>query len=206
MLPLPRQSKPDRSTRRLLPLALRAGFSLLEIVIALAVLGTMAAGAYLGFNTINTYAVTSRLYSEAQAAAHHQIDLLLSKGPFNITSTPYRVPPELMTSSELTALPLPSQAPSAKPANTDPYYPYYPYYKDGTGLLAKQAFIYTDPVSGKVIVVGTLKTTITPVTASMTYAGVVSDLNVRKANVTVSYTFRNRNYVVSMDTLRAADQ
>src|SRR5919199_3538793 len=60
-----------------------SAFTLLEIVIALAVLGTMAAGCYLGFNWLNTYAISSRLYSEAQAVAQNQIDLILSKGPFN---------------------------------------------------------------------------------------------------------------------------
>jgi hypothetical protein len=48
----------------------------------------MSSGAYLGFNSINAYAVSSRLYSEAQAIAQNQIDLILSKGPFNITSVP----------------------------------------------------------------------------------------------------------------------
>lgn len=61
----------------------KAGFTLTEVVVALAVLGTMAAGAYLGFNTVNNYASTSRLYSEAQTVAQNQIDLILSKGPFD---------------------------------------------------------------------------------------------------------------------------
>jgi hypothetical protein len=55
----------------------------MEVVMALAVIGTMGAGCYVGFNSLNTYAVTSRLYSEAQTAAQNQIDLILSKGPFD---------------------------------------------------------------------------------------------------------------------------
>ena len=50
---------------------------------ALAVVGTMGAGCYVGFNSLNTYAVSSRLYSEAQTAAQNQIDLILSKEPFD---------------------------------------------------------------------------------------------------------------------------
>lgn len=50
---------------------------------ALAVLGTMAAGCFVGFTTLNAYAVSSRLYSEAQTAAQNQIDLILSKEPFD---------------------------------------------------------------------------------------------------------------------------
>ena len=57
----------------------RLAFTLAEVVIALAVLGTMSAGCYVGFNSINTYAISSRLYSEALTAAQNQIDLILSK-------------------------------------------------------------------------------------------------------------------------------
>jgi prepilin-type N-terminal cleavage/methylation domain-containing protein len=60
-----------------------AGFTLTEIVIALAVLATMAAGCYIGFNSLNTYAISSRLYTEAQAVAQNRIDMILSKGPFD---------------------------------------------------------------------------------------------------------------------------
>jgi prepilin-type N-terminal cleavage/methylation domain-containing protein len=61
----------------------KRAFTLMEVVMALAVIGTMGAGCYVGFNSLNTYAVTSRLYSEAQTAAQNQIDLILSKGPFD---------------------------------------------------------------------------------------------------------------------------
>ena len=59
----------------------------MEVVMALAVIGTMGAGCYIGFNSLNTYAVSSRLYSEAQVAAQNQIDLILSKGPFDPTKS-----------------------------------------------------------------------------------------------------------------------
>src|SRR5688500_20287983 len=80
MLSLSRKCRPDRCLPR--RAVLRRGFTLVEIVIALAVLGTMAAGVYLGFNSITAYAVSSRLYSEAQTAAQNQIDMVLSKQPF----------------------------------------------------------------------------------------------------------------------------
>ena len=54
---------------------------------ALAVIGTMGAGCYVGFNSLNTYAISSRLYSEAQTAAQNQIDLILSKEPFDPTKS-----------------------------------------------------------------------------------------------------------------------
>src|SRR5438067_9328672 len=73
----------------------RRGFTLMEIVMALAVIGTMGAGCYVGFNSLNTYAVSSRLYSEAQTCAQNQIDLILSAEPFDVLSSPRRVPPAL---------------------------------------------------------------------------------------------------------------
>src|SRR5438046_9234525 len=108
MLPLSRPFRFNQSSLR--PAPFRAAFTLVEIVIALAVLGVMAAGCYIGFNSINTYAVTSRLYSEAQTSAQNQIDLILSKEPFDITgayvsgsfdATLGKVPIEVMTVAEL---------------------------------------------------------------------------------------------------------
>lgn len=150
-------------------LARRAAFSLAEVVVALAALGTMSSGAYIGFNTINNYAVSSRLYSEAQAIAQNQIDLILSKGPFDLRTN--RVPAILQLGTTTTP----------------------------------NCFIYRDPVSGNVIVTGTMTTTITNAGTTMTYAGATADLNIRRATVTVSYNFRGRNYAVSMDTLRTTD-
>jgi prepilin-type N-terminal cleavage/methylation domain-containing protein len=219
MLSPSRQFDPHRCTHR--PPRCRGGFTLIEIVIALAVLGVMAAGCYIGFNAINTYAVTSRLYTEAQTAAQNQIDMILSKEPFDTTAAYVsgsfnpalgKIPIEVMTTGELDALTtsgilFPTSPPSTVPATTDPYYPYYPYFRSGVGQpISKQAFIYQDPVSGKVVVSGTLVTTVADTASSMTFAGVTANLNIRRATATVSYSFRNKDYLVAMDTLRTADQ
>lgn len=218
---LPRQLSPHRFLT--CPGRRRAGFTLIEIVIALAVLGTMAAGVYLGFNSINTYAVTSRLYSEAQTAAQNQIDLVLSKEPFDCSASGAyisgtfnpalkKIPVELMTTAELDILAssgvtFPSAAPTATPAVTSSYYPYYPYYRSGSGQpISKQAFIYQDPVSGKVVVTGTLTSTAIDTGMTMTFAGATNNLNVRRVTTTVNYSFRKKDYNVAMDTLRTADQ
>lgn len=220
MLSPSRQFKPHRCVPRLV---LRAGFTLIEIVIALAVLGTMAAGVYLGFNSINTYAVSSRLYSEAQTAAQNQIDLVLSKEPFDISAAYIsglfnpalkKIPIEVMTVAEIDELvfsgvTFPTSPPTAPPATTSPYYPYYPYFRIisgvDTGKVAKEAFIYQDPVSGQIIVRGTLITTVVDTFSSMNFVG-VTNLNLRSVTATVKYSFRNKDYVVAMDTLRTADQ
>jgi len=219
MLPLSRPFRFHQSSLR--PAPFRAAFTLVEIVIALAVLGVMAAGCYIGFNAINTYAVTSRLYSEAQTAAQNQIDLVLSKEPFDVSAAYIsgtfnpalgKVPIEVMTTAELDALAtsgvaFPTAAPTATPATTSSYYPYYPYYRTASGQpISRQAFIYQDPVSGQVIVTGTLVTTVADTATTQTFAGATTNLNLRKATATVSYSFRNKNYVVAMDTMRTADQ
>jgi len=220
MLSPSRQFRPDRCLRSI-PNQ-RGAFTLIEIVIALAVLGVMAAGCYIGFNSINTYAVSTRLYSEAQTAAQNQIDLILSREPFDFsTSGAYisgsfnpalnKVPIELMTTAELDVLAasgvtFPTTAPLAPPATTDSYYPYYPYYRQALGQpIKKQAFIYQDPVTGSVVVSGTLTSIVTDITLSMNFIN-SSNLNTRKANVTVAYNFRGRDYALAMDTLRTSDQ
>ena len=195
-------------------------FTLIEIVIALAVLGTMASGVFVGFNAINTYATSSRLYSEAQTAAQNQIDLVLSKEPFDVVSANIsgtfdpslnKIPLETMTVAEIDSLAatvtFPTSAPTATPAATSTYYPYYPYFRTGSGQpIKKQAFIYQDPVTGAVVVAGTLTSTITDVGLTSDFINAGTKLNTRKANVTVDYLFRGRSYTLSMDTLRTADQ
>lgn len=223
MLSLSRQFRPHRCVWG--PARLRAGFTLTEIVIALAVLGTMAAGVYIGFNGINTYAVSSRLYSEAQTAAQNHVDLILSKEPFDkevayisgsFSPLLNKIPIELMTTAELDALAttgsgsgavtFPTAAPTATPATTSSYYPYYPYYRTGAGQpIQKQAFIYQDPVTGTVVVSGTLTSTVTDTGLTMNFIN-STNLNTRRANVAIAYTFRGKNYTVAMDTLRTADQ
>jgi prepilin-type N-terminal cleavage/methylation domain-containing protein len=205
----------------------RHALTLVEVVVALAILGALSSGCYVGFNAINAYAVSSRLYSEAQTAAQNQIDLILSREPFDITAAYLsgtfspslnKIPVELMTTAELDALvasgvTFPSSPPTVKPATTDPYYPYYPYYREpGTGLLAKQAFIYQDPTTGAVLVTGTMTCTVVDAGLTMNFIN-TTNLNTRKTSVTVKYSFRNQdpvntpyNYTMSLDTLRTADR
>ena len=218
MLSPTRHSRSSRSPRG-------GAFTLVEIVIALAVLGTMAAGCYIGFNGINTYAVSSRLYSEAQTAAQNHIDLILSKEPFDPSASGAyisgsfnpalnKIPVELMTVAELDALvasgvTFPTSAPTATPATTSSYYPYYPYYRDGTSpnVLKKQAFIYHDPITGLDVVKGVLASTITDAGMTMNFINATAtNLNTRKASVSITYSFRGQSYTVAMGTLRAGDQ
>lgn len=193
---------PSRQFRlhRCLPRPRSAAFTLVEIVISLAVIGTLAGSCFIGFNAINAYSAGSRLYSEAQAAAQNQIDLVLAREPFDVMVTPKKIPLELMTADEIAALNPPLG--TSTPATSNAYYPYYQ--KDG--LLVRDAFIYTDPNTGEILVQGTLKTNITDLAHTVTLEGITTNLNIRRATVTVSYKFRNTDYTVSMDTMRTADR
>jgi len=142
----------------------------MEVVMSLAVIGTMGAGCYVGFNSLNSYAVSSRLYSEAQTAAQNQIDLILSKEPFDPVNN--KIPTVLTVGTTTTP----------------------------------NVFVYKDPVTGNVIVTGTMTTVITDTGATMTFAGVTKNLNTYRATVTVNYIYRGKTYNVSMDTMRTGDQ
>ena len=72
-----------------------AGLTLVEVMFALGVLALTASGIFFGFNAINTQAAVNRLYSEAQAVAEQQIDAILTKGPFDPTQSPPKIPAEL---------------------------------------------------------------------------------------------------------------
>lgn len=204
MLSRSRQSRPDRCPA---PLPARlsrracAAFTLVEICIALAVIGTISSGCFVGFNSITNVGVAARLYSEAQTAAQNQIDLILSKEPFDLLVSPKIIPLELMTAAELGAL-SPALG-TTTPATTDQYYPYYL----KNGLLARDAFIYTDPTTGTVLVKGIVTTTVTETGTTQTLESTSTDLNLRRVTVVVSYTFRNTTYTdVTMDTMRTADR
>ena len=150
--------------------ARKGGFTLMEVVMALAVIGTMGASCYVGFNSLNTYAISSRLYSEAQTCAQNQIDLILSKEPFDPTKG--KIPTVLTVGTTTTP----------------------------------NVFVYKDPVTGNSVVTGTMDTIVADSGSSMTFAGSTTNLNTYYATVKVKYTYRGKNYVVAMDTMRTADQ
>src|SRR5207245_5480035 len=127
------------------------------VTMALAVIGTMGAGAYVGFNSLNAYAISSRLYTEAQTCAQNQIDLILSKEPFDPTNN--KVP------SVLGGTVLASGA--------------------STTVTTPNVFVYTDPVSGNAVVTGTMTTTVTNPGNTMNFAGVNANLNTYRVTVTV---------------------
>jgi prepilin-type N-terminal cleavage/methylation domain-containing protein len=74
----------------------RTGYTLVEVLVATALLGLVAGGAIWALTQANNYASISRLYTGAETAAQNQIDYLLTDGPFNPQSN------ELGSTSEWT--------------------------------------------------------------------------------------------------------
>src|SRR4051794_20577382 len=60
-----------------------AGFTLVEVMVAVVLLGLVAAGAIWSLSQANNYASISRLYTGAETAAQNQIDRIMSDSPFN---------------------------------------------------------------------------------------------------------------------------
>jgi prepilin-type N-terminal cleavage/methylation domain-containing protein len=61
----------------------RNGFTLVETLVAIVLLGLVSSAALWTLTQVNKYSALSRLYTGAQIAAQEQIDLIMSKGPFN---------------------------------------------------------------------------------------------------------------------------
>jgi type II secretory pathway pseudopilin PulG len=66
--------------------------------------------------------------------------------------------------------------------------------------------IYKDPVTGQTIVTGTMTTTVADTGLTGTIGSTATSLSIWQATVTVAYTFRGKNYSVSLDTLRTGNQ
>jgi prepilin-type N-terminal cleavage/methylation domain-containing protein len=146
------------------------GFSILEIIAAIGVLGVASSGTIAVLLQMNQNASLSRLRTGAGTVAQNQIDYLLSIQPFNPKRN--QIPPELVVGTRDTG------------SATNPTVP-----------------IYTDPRSGQVSVRGWVRTEITVIPQMVN--GVNVDL--RRANVTVSYRYRGRTHEVQMSTIRTSD-
>jgi prepilin-type N-terminal cleavage/methylation domain-containing protein len=66
--------------------------------------------------------------------------------------------------------------------------------------------IYKDPVTNQTVVTGTMTTTVADTGLSGTVGATATSLNLWQDTVTVAWTFRGKNYSVSLDTLRTGNQ
>ena len=176
-------------------------FSFMEVVMGVTILSLTAGVVLYALNQLNYQASVNRLYTAAQTLAQNQIDLLLTKGPFDPLATPPAYPSPNILGNDTTNL--------AGGAT-------YTYYSDPTTpdtlySTERPVSIYRDPMSPtNKIVEGTIQTKIknTPHTVTTVINGVstTSNLFLRQATVTVNYTFRRRSYNIVMETMRTPDQ
>ena len=80
---------------RISPGGLRSGFTLIEVLVATALLGLLAGSAIWALTQANNYASIARLYTGAETAAQNQIDLILTDSPFNPQNNPSQIPTSL---------------------------------------------------------------------------------------------------------------
>jgi prepilin-type N-terminal cleavage/methylation domain-containing protein len=72
-----------------------AAFTLVEILIAVTLLGAVAGTSYWSFNMLNTQTVTARLFTNATAIAENELEVFQTDGPFNPQNTPPDIPDSL---------------------------------------------------------------------------------------------------------------
>lgn len=176
LLPQLRQNHPQAAPLRC------GGFTLVEVMAGVSMLGLVTATVIFGLNQLNYYASVNRLFTAAQTLAQNQIDIVLTKGPYDPATNKYPDPNVLRTDATYYTNPV-------------------------TGSISTSATgsyivpIYKDPSSNQNIVTGTIATTVTD--TGVLVGG--TSLNLRQATVTVSYTFRGKTFSVKMDTMRAPD-
>jgi len=70
-------------------------FTLIEVLVATALLGLLAGSAIWALTQANNYASIARLSPGAETAAQNQIDIILTDSPFNPQANPPQIPPAL---------------------------------------------------------------------------------------------------------------
>ena len=172
----------------------RDGFTLVEAVVALAVLGIGVASTIGALTKFNTFAGTSRNATGAYTVVMNHVDLFQSMSPFNPQKTNDDGTPQIPKFIEA----------SNNPQNLASYDMTIGTrtigYKDPTtGAVSNKwpVYQYKDPNTGTVVVVtGTMAITVSAVPSlPNTYLGVVS----------LTYTYLNRTYTFSLSTIRTSD-
>lgn len=189
-----KQALPARRLR-----AASAGFTLVDVMAGMAIIGLVASSIIYGLNQLNHFAMVNRLHTAAQTLAQNQIDLILTMGPYDPSGDKYPVPPTCGTGTATNTI-----------LRTD-----QPYYYDPTATTTcpisttpKNVTLYRDPMTPSTAspIYATIKSTITDTGMTVTVDGTATSLDLRRATVSVDFTYRNRNYSVVMETMRTSDQ
>lgn len=170
------------SSRLSKPSLWRSGFTLVEVLAGVSILGLVAGVVIFGLSQLNYFASVNRLYTAAQTLAQNQIDLVLTKAPYNPVLGQYPTPNVLQSGTYY----------------SDPSTPNTLY-----GGTRNVPIYYYNNTSGTQVnvVMGTIATTITEPVVPV--GG--TNLYLKQATVTVTYTFRNKTFSVKMDTMRISD-
>jgi len=162
-----------------------AGFTMVEVIVAISVLGIGIASTVGALTKFNAIASMSRNATGAYSAVMNQIDLIQSMSPFN---------PQKMNNNPDCDTVVHAQIPKdyvSVCAGNPPTYDM----TVGTHTY-NNVPVYQDPTSG-VIVVGTMTVTVTDISATIP--------NTYQFLVAITYTYLTRNYSFSMSTLRTSD-
>lgn len=144
-----------------------AGFTLVEVLIAGALLAVLISGSVTALTQLNRWATGARLRTIAQAVAQQRIDL--------IETTPWQV-----IGTRPTILAAGTTTETNVPLNNDDY-------NAATSLISPYTNLDSQVMS--------------------TRTTVITDLTTRtlRATVTVTFTYRNRPFTITLNTLRATD-
>ena len=160
----------------------------MEAIIGISVLGLGIASTVGALTKFNSFASSSRNATGAYTALINQVDLIQSMSPFN---------PQKMNDHEDCDHIIHSQIPKDF-CNNPPTYDL-----TVTGAGAPHTYnnipVYQDPNSG-VIVSGTMTVAVDDITTLP-----VLPVNTFRFKITITYTYLNRQYSLSMSTIRASD-
>ena len=148
----------------------------------IAIIALVAGVTIFGLNQLNHFGAVNRLYTAAQTLAQNQVDLILTKAPFNPSMDQYPTPNVLQIGTYY----------------SDPSTPNTLY----NGARSVPLYYYTSGNNQVNVVMGTIATTVTDITG-VSIGGTA--LTLRQAVVTVTYTFRNKTFTVQMNTMRTSD-
>jgi prepilin-type N-terminal cleavage/methylation domain-containing protein len=162
-----------------------AGFTMVETIVAIAVLGLGVASTIGALTKINAIAATSRNRTGAYTVLMNQIDLFQSMSPFNPQKTNQNGTAQVPKDAQHTL------------ATYDMTVGTHNMSVDGTTLNVP-VYQYKDASNNVVLVVnGTLSETVTDLSSTLP--------NTYQATFTITYTYLNRTYTFSMSTLRTSD-
>lgn len=159
-----------------------AGFTMVETVIAIAVLGIGIATTIGALTKVNSIAAMSRNSTGAYTILTNQVDLFQSMSPFN----PQKATPEIPQDTSHGGFPTYDMTVGTHNISVN-----------GTDLKVP-VYEYRDASNNVVLVVnGTLTATVTDLSASLP--------NTYQAVFTITFTYLNRNYTYSISSVRTSD-